>query len=98
MAKVYHDERSPAYPTSLRLDRKGNIFLMHTDIDRYELGKIKKDKMRTTIVRCKASIIEGTVCDTDTTRSGILGILGLNPQERFASEDAYHLSGEDPLE
>lgn len=98
MAKVYHDESNPAYPTTMRLDRKGNIFLMYTDMDRYTLGKIKKQEMRTTIVRCKASIIEGTLCDTDTARSGLLGLMGLNPHQRFHPEDAYDDFENDPLE
>lgn len=98
MAKVYHDTSNPPFPSSLRLDRKGNIFLMYTDIDRYAIGKIEKRNMRTTIVRCKASVIEGTVCDTDTARSGLMGLIGLNPHERFHSEDAYESGVNDPLD
>lgn len=98
MAKVYHDPTNPGYPTTLRLDRKGNVFLMYTDIDRYAIGKIKKSSMRTTIVRCKASVIEGTVCDTDTARSGLMGLLGLNPHERYYPEDAYDSLKNDPLD
>lgn len=98
MASVYFDDSNPAYPTTMRQDRKGNIFVMYTDIDRYAIGKISKNKMRTTIVRCKASVIESTACDTDTTRSGLMGLMGLNPYQRYFPEDVYERSEYDPLE
>lgn len=98
MAQLYQDSSNPAYPASMRLDRKGNIFILYSDIDRYAIGKISKNKMRTTIVRCPSSVIEGTICDTDTSRSGLMGFLGLNPYQRYLPEDAYDDSDLDVLE
>lgn len=89
IATVYHDPSNPAYPARIHMDHKGNIFIMYSDIDRFELGKIKPRNMRTTIVRCKASIVEGTVCDSDTARTGLMGLLGLKPHERYTPENVY---------
>lgn len=95
IASVYHDPSNPAYPAKMHLDNKGNLFIMFSDIDRYEIGAIKPRDIRTRIVRCKASIVEGTVCDSSTARTGLLGLLGLNPDARYNPEDVYEKGGVD---
>lgn len=62
--QLYNDNRNPDFPTSMHLDHRGNLIILYTDIDRYEIGEIPKRDMRTTIVRCKSvDLVAGTICD-----------------------------------
>lgn len=89
IATVYHDKSNPAYPAKMHLDSKGNLFIMYSDIDRYELGKIKLRNTRTTIVRCKASIVEGTVCDANKARTNLFEMIGLRGVQHYQPENVY---------
>lgn len=81
VAKLYYDSTNPDFPTSMHLDRQGNLLLMYTDIDRYEIGRIQRREMRTSLVKCKASVVKGTPCDTNTSN---------RKRVREMQNDSYH--------
>lgn len=86
--KLYQDKENPDFPSTMHIDRKGNLLLMYSHIDRYEIGRIHKRDIRTTIVRCRSTAVRGTICDNNCDRRR-----SLDDQHNYnyTQEDIYEL-------
>lgn len=84
--KLYYNDTNPGFPASMHLDRRGNVFIMYSTIDRYETGRIRQSEMHTRLVYCSsASIVKGTICECDRRRYRELITKQHQPEEVYES-------------
>lgn len=99
MATAFKDNKHLNYPHSMNIDVKGNMFIFSNEWPLFAAGEIKRSSMEYSIYRCKVrDLIRGNICDNSTPRSGLMGLLGLNPKLSYDSVDIYDSKVKDPLD
>lgn len=99
IATAFKDEKHLNYPHSMNMDVKGNLFILSNEWPLFAAGELKRSDMHYAIFRCKVKdLIRGNICDNSTPRSGLMGLLGINPKANYISADIYDAKVKDPLD